>query len=264
MRVPTSIRFVAVTAAALVFIAAGCNRGNDDEATPTPADSTTPAPDVEAAGDFQLVGTVEQAFVGEEPEIDLPSASSNDSLGTSSTASPQATASGDFVTTSVNGIMRISLEDTDAELRQTCSADRDEDIEVFWTTGTEFSRRLIGTDVEESLDRRLVGVTGNLFVGPRPNDDGLSLGESTQAPTTASATASADATTADDRGCVLIADQVATSTGAIPTARPARTARPTTAPAATKSPTPKPTKAPTPKPTTTPPPSAPPTSAAPT
>jgi len=232
MRVPKPIRLAAVAATALLLVAAGCGGGDDDDATPEPT-SSSPRPDVDAAGDFQLVGTVEQAFVGISPEIDIPSVDSDDdgSLGSSATATPQATASGDFVTPPVNGIMRISLDDASAALRERCSADRDEDIEVFWTTGTQFARRLLGTDIEETLDRRLVGVIGSLYVGPRPesdDDDDLGLGQtSTQSP---AATATADAATAEDRGCVLIAEQVATSTGALPTARPRTTARPTTTP----------------------------------
>ncbi len=258
MRVPNPIRLAAVAATALFLVAAGCGGGDDDDNTPEPTTSS-PRPDVEAAGDFQLVGTVEQAFVDISPEIDIPSVDEDDdgSLGSSATATPQATASGDFVTPPVNGIMRIALDDASAELRERCSADRDEDIEVFWTTGTEFARRLLGTDIEETLDRRLVGVIGNLYVGPRPDDDDdddLGLGQtSTQSPgATPTAGAPVDAATAEDRGCVLLAEQVATSTGAIPTARPRTTARPTTSPAATRSPTPAPTKSPTPEPTESP------------
>ncbi len=262
MRAPKTIRLAAVAATALFLVAAGCG-GGDDENDNTPAPTaSSPRPDVNAVGDFQLVGTIEQALVGQSPEIDVSGASSDDddgSLGSSATATPQATASGDFVTPPVNGIMRIGLEDASAALRERCSADRDEDIEVFWTTSTEFSRRLLGTDIEESLDRRLVGVIGNLYVGPRSNsgDDGLGLGQtSTQSPA-----ATANAATAEDSGCVLIADQVATSTGAIPTARPRTTARPTTGPTATRAPTATPRRTSTPAPTTT---AAPTTSAAPT
>jgi hypothetical protein len=272
MRAPKPIRLAAVAATVLLLVAAGCNRGDDDDDnTPEPT-SSSPAPDVDAVGDFQLVGTIEQAFVDVAPEIDVPSGDNDDdSLGSESTASPQPTASGDFVTPPVNGIMRISLDDASAALRDRCSADRDEDIEVFWTTATEFARRLLGTDIEETLDRRLVGVIGNLYVGPRPDsddDDGLGLGQtSTQSPGATAqspgATAAADAATAEDRGCVLIADQVGTSTGAIPTARPRGTARPTTRPAATRSPTPRP-PTPTPVPPTSTPPTPTPTSPAPT
>jgi len=247
MRAPKPIRLAAVAATALLLVAAGCGGGDDDDATPEPTTSS-PSPDIDAAGDFQLVGTVEHAFVGASPDIDIPTGEEDDgSLGSTSTASPQPTASEGFVTPPVNGIMRISLDDASAALRERCSADRDEEIEVFWTTGTEFARRLLGTDIEETLDRRLVGVIGSLYVGPRPDtDDDVRLGEtSTQSPA-----ATADAATAKERGCVLIADQVATSTGAIPTARPRATARPTSTPAATRSPTPPPTTAP---PTTAPP-----------
>ncbi len=231
--------FLLVCGLALAF--AGCTSGKN-VASPAPSEQPT-ATASQSVTDFQLVGTAQHAFVGIGPGFDT-SAQSTDVQAT-----PLATAASGttFGNAGQPGVMRILLDDASDSLKSSCSADRDETIDVFWTTGTQFDQSLLTANLESSLEGRTLGVVGRLFTSPSGSDV---IGEATPAPTSdASATPGATA----NPSCVLVADQIGTSSGTIPTAVPRRGALRTVAPTAraTVSPTPKATASPTPAPTPT-------------
>jgi hypothetical protein len=136
------------------------------------------------------------------------------------------------------------LDDASDPLKTNCSAARDETIVVFWTTNTRFDDALLSTDLESSLEGRTLGVVGRLFIAPAGSID---VGEATPQP-------SASPGTTVDPQCVLVADQIATSTGAIPTPAPRPRTHRTAAPTVRVTPTPSTTH--TPAPTIAPSPSA--------
>lgn len=221
----------ALLALAIALTLAGCT-SKKVATTPGPSDVPTSTPAAQALADVQLVGRAQHAFVGVGAGIDT--------TGTpTSTATPlaTATASATFDTPGQRGVMRILLDDASDSLKTNCGAARDETINVFWTTQTQFDSALLSSDLESSLEGRTVGVVGRVFMLPESSD---TVGETTPTPT-------ASAGTAVNPLCIVLADQIATSTGTIPTAPPSvrrlRTASPR--PSATTSPTASPSTSPT-------------------
>src|SRR5688500_11126888 len=68
-RKPTA-RMLAACGLAAVLIAAGCNRGGDDDPDVEVTDAPSPTPAAEAIADFQIVGRIDESLVGQEPSID--------------------------------------------------------------------------------------------------------------------------------------------------------------------------------------------------
>jgi len=240
-------RWLALISLAIALAAGGCT-GGKTATTPVPSEQPTSTPGAESLADFQLVGSTQHAFVGVGPGIDTsaqPSVTSSPTANTTSTAT--------FGTPGLRGVMRINLDDASDSLKTNCSAARDETIDVFWTTDTQFDSSLLTSDLESALEGKTVGVVGRLFLAPAGSDV---IGEATPSPS-ASPGASVNPL------CVLIADQIGTSTGTIPTAVPVatrfRTATPTRTPTPTPTHTPKATPTHTPKATATPKPSPTPT-----
>lgn len=239
-----------VIAAVMAMLAVACD-GGPDETSPEPTNPPT-TPSVQSAGEFQLVATVEHAFAGERPSIDLPA-------GTEGTldVTPAPAVDG-RVAPAVPGVMRVVLEDFNDTLRDRCAADIGERFKVFWTTGTQFDEALVSGDIEETIDRRRVGAIGTIFFSQSAGQQDLDELDLTAAPFSPAATLSPATTQSPGPGlataegetkCVLVAQQVGTSTGAVPTTQPRVTRRPTAVP--TRSPTPSPTASPTPSPSPT-------------
>jgi hypothetical protein len=222
---PKTQRFFAAFAIAVLSVAAGCNGSNNDDPSPEPdiTEEPTETPSTETIGDFQLVGTIDEAFAGEEPDIDI--------TGTEDVeTTPGPTPAGQTPTT--GGILRIQLDDLSEELATACELAADDLVELFWTTETRFPADVLD-DIEDEIEERVAGVTGAIFRASDATDD-------------VGATASPEA----GGNCVLVADQVGFTTSAtLPT--PRSTVRRTTAPVPTRtpSPTPKSTKSPTAAPT---------------
>lgn len=238
IRPSSASRLTAVLLCAAVLVSIGCRRAGD-EATPTPEAEETPS--VRTAGDFQLVGRAEHAFLGEGPGIDVPARGP--------AASPLPGLQGG-VSPPDEGVMRILLDDVSDELRNRCDADRDDRINVFWTTDTVFSPTLIQGDIEARIDGRIIGALGRIFIVPERAPDEPILGlEETATPSPAGATPGAGGEV--NESCVLVADQVGTSTISAP--RPRVTARPapTPSPTPTATPTASPTASPSPTATAT-------------
>lgn len=244
---PRHARFVTLAACLALLVAAGCNRGKP-AATEEPTLEPEPTAGVESLGDFQLVGTVQQAFLTIDPGIELPSDS-----GTAPTPGAEQD------TPDVNGAMRVTLEAFSANLGEKCGADKDDRFNVFWTRASLFDDSLLTGDLEQRLDGRRVGVIGNIFLKPE-STQGTEEGEEfdfTPAPTEATTPAPQTLPGATDQegetNCVLVAEQLGISTGALPSASPTatRTRTPTPRPTVTAAPTPRPTRSPTPRPTAT-------------
>jgi hypothetical protein len=225
--------------ASLLLAAGACKTGKN---TPTAAPSEEPSstPTSQSLADFQLVGSAQHAFVGVGPGIDTTGTPQE-----TSTPAPTNASTTTFGSPSEIGVMRVRLDDASDSLKTNCAAARDETINVFWTTATQFDTALLQTDLESALEGHTVGVIGRLFLNQSNGSD--LIGE-------ASASPSASPSATANPQCVLVADQIGTSTGTIPTAIPSqrtfRTARPTVRPTATA------TTAPTTSPTTAPSPSA--------
>jgi hypothetical protein len=165
--------------------------------------------------------------------------------------------------------MRVAIEAVSEDFEGRCSADEGDRFKVFWTEATQFDSALLTGDLEETLDRRRLGFIGEIFLQPEAEDEefdeDLDLGEESPLPSpTAGATPTGTpglATSEGEQRCVLLASQIGTSQGAIPTTPPRTTARPTALPSPTpiatatptRSPSPQPTEEPTEKPTATPP-----------
>src|SRR4029079_7327368 len=115
------------------------------------------------------------------------------------------------------GVFRVLLDDASDALKSTCGVDRDSTINVFFSSGTQFDESLLGSsDLESALEGHTVGVVGTIFIVPQGS--GGVLGEVTPTPGTS------PGPTANPQ-CILVADQIGTSTGSIPTAVPRRTFR---------------------------------------
>jgi cell division septation protein DedD len=244
MRPSTVLRLVAVAVIALALVASGCRRG-DNEAEESPTPEATEG--VERSDEFQLVGRAEHAFLGTTPGVDV-----SDDLTLPPAVQGTATAP-------EPGVLRVLLSDVSVSLRDKCQADADDRIEVFWTTQTRFDPVMLRGDIEETLDGRMIGAIGTIFIAPDVTDDDFDFGSPavTGSPAATGTPGATPLVTGEiNERCVLVADQMGT-TATLPTSRPRGTATPTptVTPTATPSPTPTPTKSP-PSPSPSPSPSA--------
>ncbi len=193
----------AVSLVALLFGA--CTSGDDkSDATQTPRRT----PSVEAVADFQLVGTIDEAFTGSEPLIEIPEGGVSGSADASPTGSPGATPVGE--TPARPGVLRIVIDDLNEELSESCDVSADSSVDVFWTTDTRFEPGDDLDDIEDAIEGRVAGISGSIYRTSGSDDD-----------------------------CVLIAEQVGLTTGSTPsTPRPVirRTASPTPQRTATATP----------------------------
>jgi hypothetical protein len=225
----------------LALAAAGCTSGKN-AASPAPSALPTATGETQNVTNFQLVGTAQHAFAGIGPGFDTSAqATSNPGSTPLATAASGTT----FGTPGQPGVVRVRIDDASDALQSSCSATRDETIDVFWTTGTQFDQSLLSNDLESSLEGRTLGIVGRLFTAPSGSDV---IAQSTPS------TSASPAPTANPQ-CVLVADQIGTSNGTIPTAVPrtaVRTARPTARATVTSAPTASPRRSPTPVPTVAP------------
>lgn len=244
-------RLLALAAAAMLVMTAACNRNGDDDPEPTVEDTAEPTAEPQTAGEFQLVARVEHAFVDVDPDIDL------DQL-----RDPLEEGTGGREAAGINGVLRGELEAFSDNLRDRCDADEGDRFNVYWRATTLFDPDVAGRNLEAALDGERVGILGTIHLRSDADAD-LNLDTGTASPD-ASPTAAADDDddigATDEEGeqdCVLIAEQVGASEGALPTARPApgRT-RTTPTPAVTqtpgRTPTPTPTRTRTPSPSPAP------------
>ncbi len=247
-------RTFALVLIALTLVFSACKSNNNNENSPEPTDEATATPSVQSSGDFQLVGAAQHAFVGIGPGIDLSAAeaapAATDSTDFNASASPEVTTSGssESSTPSQFGVMRVLIDDANDALKSTCSADRDGKVNVFWTTSTQFDASLLSDDLESALEGRTVGIVGRIFMtsGDTTGDTSL-LGDTTASPDE-SPSETASPVNPD---CVLVADQIGTSSGTIPTPAQRRAPVVTTAPTATPTATPAPTSTATTSPSAT-------------
>lgn len=229
---PTRRLFTLVTCV-LLLAAFGCRRGQP-ETTEEPTEEPSPTPAVESLGEFQLVGTVQQAFLDVIPNIDIPEGEQP----------PLEEGTAGRESTNVPGVMRVSLEAFSDNMRDRCSADPEDRFNVYWTTNTLFDPVYVeATDIETRLEGRELGIIGTVY--ERPADTGGEefefdspapdqTGEATTAPPASSPQAEPGASDLEGEDtCVLIAEQVGTSTGELPTPGPRRSPTPTTRPSPT-------------------------------
>jgi hypothetical protein len=248
---------VALIAVVLLLVATGCRRGRP-AATEEPT-TPSPTPGVESLGEFQLVATVEQAMITVAPDVDLPSGDGQ----------PLEEGTAGRVSADVNGVMRVSIEAFSDNLVERCDADKGDRFNLFWRSDALFDEALVsGDDLENNLEGRRIGVLGTSFLRPEVDEseaeeggEEFDLGGSPTPAATAQATTTPAAppgvtTDEGEQNCILRAEQVGSSQGALPTPLPTRraTATPSRSPSptATKTPTPTPTKTPKPTPTKTP------------
>lgn len=264
-------RLAALVGAAALLFAAGCNRGGevDNDLDPTTSPDSTPS--VEAIADFQLVGTIDEAFSGEEPPIDVPSGdlfpdATDEPLGTASPgtsplASPTPEGTPVGATPAVGGIVRINVQDLSQDLRDACGLAPEASVEFFWTTATRFEPASVLDDIEDEIEDRVAGVTGTIFRNP-DDDDNSGVLSSPVAPTTTGSPSTTDgiaSTTSPGlaiggQDCILIADLIGLTTSTrLPTPRPRPVVRSTPTPTPVPTATPTPTATPAPSPTSTPP-----------
>ncbi len=234
--------FRTILIASLLLLAGACKIGKGSP-TPSPSEPPTSTPASQALADFQLVGVAQHAFVGVGPGIDTTGTSSPDT----SLPSPTNASTTTFGSPSQNGVMRVRIDDASDSLKTNCSAAQDGTINVFWTTATQFDTALLQTDLESALEGHTVGVVGRLFLNQSAGSDLLT-------PPTASPEATASPSATANPQCVLVADQIGTSNGTIPTAIPSRHTFRTPKPPvkATASPSVAPTTSPSTAPTTSP------------
>lgn len=214
-----SSRFALACLATAVLLVAGACRGASDEVEPSPTADATATP-VAAEADFQLVGTIDEAFAGPQPDIDItdrPGDEAQPDLDDPDPASPQATAATAATPAASptpaatligeepeeGGIMRIVVDDVSASLSEECDIERDDEVIVYWTTGTFFTPSSVLDDIEDSIEEETTGISGTIYT--------------------------------DDGECVLVAEQVG-FTNVLPTPRPRATT--TSAPARRSTPTP--------------------------
>ena len=239
---PRHVRLLSLVACLVLLVATGCRRGKP-AATEEPTLEPEPTAGVESLGDFQLVGTVQQAFLTIDPGIELPSDS-----GTAPTPGSEQD------TPEVAGVMRVTLEAFSDNLGDKCGADKDDRFNVFWTRSSLFDDSLLTGDLEQRLDGRRVGVIGNIFLKPLEagqgtDEDEFFTPEPTEATTPAPQALPGATDQEGETNCVLVAEQLGISTGtALPSASPRATRTPTPRPTVTAAPTPLPTRSPTPKP----------------
>lgn len=227
-------------AACLALLAVGCRRGQP-ETTEEPTEEPSPTPAVESLGEFQLVGTVQQAFLDVTPGIDIPEGDQP----------PLEEGTAGRVSTEVPGVMRLELEAFSDNLRDRCNADPEDRFNVYWTTDTLFDPVYAETtDTETRLDGRELGIIGTVlerpaadggeefeFESPVPDETG-ETSPPAATPTDSPDTSQGASDLEGEEDCVLVAEQVGTSTGELPTPGPRRN------PTATRRPSPTPTRRP--------------------
>ncbi len=242
------LRLVALVGLAALLIGAGCNRGDDTDDDVDVTEAPSPTPSVEAISDFQVVGRIDESFVGEEPPVDVTDV---DLDVADASPSPEPTPVG--APAPQEGVMRIQIEALNDDLKSNCGLDVEDFVNVYWSNDTYFEPASIlegFEDFEDRIEERTTGVTGVIVGGPDDDDEALETLEPTlDATAEASPTGSPDAdATAQDSDCVLVAEQVGFTTPRLPTPRPAvRTA----APAPVRTATPAPTRVVTPTPVET-------------
>jgi hypothetical protein len=258
---PRVRQLTCVLGAVLLLAATACTRDKkESETTPRPSQP----PRAELVGDFQAVGKIDEAFAGEEPDVQIPDTDSDPDEEIGPDASPTSTPVG--VEPAVGGILRITLEDISDEAGQACGLDAEDTVEVFWTTQTRFDvSGALDNDVEDEIEDRVAGVSGRAYRAPRDLDEEIIFTpgptdstEETEPADLASASPfsigspgadETDEAETDAGDCILVADQIGFER-TLPTPRPVvrTTAAPT--PVETKEPTPEPTD--TPEPSETP------------
>lgn len=219
----------------LLLVAAACRRGQP-EATEEPA-TPSPTPGPRSLGEFQLVATIEQAFVGVEPDVDLPRPEQE----------PLEEGAGGRVNPPVNGVARVVLEAFSDNMRDQCGADAGDRFNMFWSRQALFDPAFVSADdLELALDDERVGVIGTVYRRAAAEEDDLgfdldaspSPSPSPAATTTPQATTTPEASPGPTTGegeeeCVLVAEQVGATTGELPTPRPTRAPRRTASPSPT-------------------------------
>jgi hypothetical protein len=244
------VRKLLATLALITLALAGCNRGGDDGAS-DPTDEPEATASINAAADFALVGTIDEAFRGEEPDIELPTSGTDlDDAGATAEPSPVGG------TPAEGGVLRIVLDDASEDLTEACGLDTDDIAIVYWTTNTFFEPTTVLDDIEDEIEEETAGITGTIYRSGDADIDASTPGPTEAATTSPLATTSPASTGRpgpvfdDDNDCVLVAEQLGFTT-TLPTPRPRATAAP---PAATATPrrtaTPIPTRTPTPPPAT--------------
>lgn len=212
-------RLLAVVSCVALMAAFGCRRGQP-EATEEPSPEPSPTPSVESLGEFQLLGTVQQAFLDVMPDIEIPPSEQPPlDEGTAGRVSPEAP-----------GVMRVSLEAFGDNLRDSCDADPEDRFNVYWTTDTLFDPVYAeADDMEASLENRELGVIGTVLRRPEAEEEfefDTPSPEATGVPDPGPGVSDAEG----EQTCVLVAEQVGTSEGDVPTPRPRTTRRATPSP----------------------------------
>jgi len=226
----------------LLLLASACKKSTDNN-NPSGAPETEPptaSPAVQSAGNFGLAGSVDHAFQGVGPPVQI--ALAGVSLGgTGPTGASGATASPatNGATPTQQGVMRITLDQVSAPLHDKCGVSVGDKVNVFWLTDTQFDTSLVnGTSFESSLEGRKLGVAGSIFVTGGNEQPNLGLPTPSTSPSATPSTVNTN--------CTLVADSVSsTASEVLPTVRPRATARRTAAPTARPTATPAPTPTPT-------------------
>ena len=269
MPVSRKLRFVAVLGLAGLLMGAGCRSGDDTDDDVAVTEAPSPTPSIEAVGDFQLVGRIDEAFVGQDPDVEIGPVERELDVDEPS-PTPAGTPAGEAAPR--GGILRIEIEDLTEDLTDACGVDADDVVEVFWTTQTFFEPATVlddFADLEDDIEDRTAGISGSAFRSPDA-EEGPELELTPPAPTAGGtgatgATPSPGAdTTPVDTDCILVADQIGFTITTLPTPRPVarRTAAPAPAPVRTATPTPVVTRTPTATRTAAPTATAPPATAA--
>jgi len=234
------LRPVAIGAVAALLVA-GCKKSPAPTSAPV-TEPPTASPGVQSVGNFQLAGSIDHAFQGVGPPVQVSLAGVNLSPTPTPSAAAPASATG---FPQQQGVMRVTLDEVSSALADRCGAGKGDKINVFWLTDTQFDSSLLGgTTLEGSLEGRRLGMAGSIFLtgGAEQN---LGLPTATPSPAVTAGVANTN--------CTLVADRVSTSE-TLPTIRPtgapavtrAPTARPATTPRRTATPHPTPTHTPTP------------------
>lgn len=226
-------RLFALATCLLLLAAFGCRRGQP-ETTEEPTEEPSPTPAVESLGEFQLVGAVQQAFLDVGPGIVVPE----------SQQVPLEEGTAGRISTDTPGVMRVTLEAFSDNLRDRCNADPGDRFNVYWTPDTLFDPVYVNTtDIETRLDGRELGLIGTVLQRPT-GEGGEEFEFDSPAPDTTEAATSPPASSPDaapgasdtegEDDCILIAEQVGTSEGELPSPRPraSPTRRPSPTPTA--------------------------------
>jgi hypothetical protein len=141
--------------------------------------------------------------------------------------------------TNVPGVIRVTLEAFSDNLRDRCNADPEDRFNLFWTADTLFDPVYVNaTNIEVTLEGRELGIIGTVLLRPEGGagaeeefglDSPTPTGTEAASPTPdASPDPSPGASDLEgEQECVLIAEQVGTSEGELPTPGPRRRATPT-------------------------------------